>query len=765
MEENPRGIELVKDRVTSGVEFEMKEKMMENGSEIEVPDQSPIEQVALTVPVTDDPTLPVLTFRTWFLGIICCASLAFLNQFFGYRTIALTISSVAAQIAVLPVGRFMAAVLPTKELYIPGTKWSFSMNPGPFNMKEHVLITIFASAGSGGVYAVGIFTIIKAFYHINIDPLAAWLLIITTQMLGFGWAGLFRRFLVEGAYMWWPANLVQVSLFRALHEKERRPRGGLTRMQFFMTVMTCSFAYYVIPNVFFPVISNLSILCYILKKSVTAQQIGSGFYGLGIGSFGLDWNTIAGFLGTPLATPFFAIANVMVGFTIIVYVLTPILYWNNVYDAKKFPIIDSALFARDGTAYNVSRILGSNHEFDEKAYNDYSPIHLTAFFAVTYGVGFAALSATLSHVFLFHGKEIWRQTKATLKDTSMDVHTRLMRTNYKPVPQWWFLIVLIVMMAGALWACEGFNKQLQLPWWGILFACALASFFTLPIGIITATTNQQPGLNIITEYFIGYLYPGRPFANVSFKTYGYISMVQALAFLGDFKLGHYMKIPPRSMFLVQISGTAIASTVYYLTSWWLLDTVPHICTQKNSNFTCPGDRVFYNASVIWGVVGPRRMFGNLGLYEKQNWFFLAGAVAPLIHWLLRKKFPNVKLLQYIHMPILIGATGNMPPTRSVNFVMWGLVGFIFNYIIFNRYKKWWVRHNYILSAGMDAGVAFLAILAYFSLQYENIGINGTGQADWWGSNVNYPDYCLVAACPTDPTVPMSDDNSMCPQFN
>ena len=64
---------------------------------------------------------------------------------------------------------------------------------------------------------------------------------------------------------------------------------------------------------------------------------------------------------------------------------------------------------------------------------------------------------------------------------------------------------------------------------------------------------QQPGLNVVTELIIGYLYPGRPLANVAFKTYGYISMSQAIMFLQDFKLGHYMKIPPRSMFIVQVN--------------------------------------------------------------------------------------------------------------------------------------------------------------------------------------------------------------------
>lgn len=65
---------------------------------------------------------------------------------------------------------------------------------------------------------------------------------------------------------------------------------------------------------------------------------------------------------------------------------------------------------------------------------------------------------------------------------------------------------------------------------------------------------QQPGLNVITELIIGYMYPGKPLANVAFKTYGYISMSQAIMFLGDFKLGHYMKIPPKSMFIVQVQN-------------------------------------------------------------------------------------------------------------------------------------------------------------------------------------------------------------------
>ena len=142
----------------------------------------PIEEVRLTVPITDDPTEPCLTFRTWVLGLISCVLLAFVNQFFGYRDNQLSISSVSAQIVVLPLGKLMATMLPTKQVNVPFTNWSFSLNPGPFSLKEHVLITMFANAGSGGVYAVYIITIVKAFYHRNLNPVAGYLLLQTTQV-------------------------------------------------------------------------------------------------------------------------------------------------------------------------------------------------------------------------------------------------------------------------------------------------------------------------------------------------------------------------------------------------------------------------------------------------------------------------------------------------------------------------------------------------------------------------------------------------------
>ena len=86
--------------------------------------------------------------------------------------------------------------------------------------------------------------------------------------------------------------------------------------------------------------------------------------------------------------------------------------------------------------------------------------------------------------------QMWSKTRAASGDQFGDVHTRLMKKNYKVVPQWWFHLTLVLVVALSIYACEGFNNQLQLTWWGVLLCCAIALFFTLPIGIITATTNQ-----------------------------------------------------------------------------------------------------------------------------------------------------------------------------------------------------------------------------------------------------------------------------------
>ena len=174
-----------------------------------------------------------------------------------------------------------------------------------------------------------------------------------------------------------------------------------------------------------------------------------------------------------------------------------------------------------------------------------------------------------------------------------------------------------------------------------------------------------------------------------------------------------------------------------------MDTIPDICDRTllppDSPWTCPGDHVFYDASVIWGLIGPRRIFGDLGYYSSINWFFLAGAIAPLLVWLVAKAFPNKHWVKLINVPVILGATVNMPPATSVNYISWILIGFVSGYVVYRYYRGWWGRHNYVLSGALDAGLAFMGVLLYLCLEMEHIRLK------WWGNN---SEGCPLASCPT-----------------
>lgn len=163
----------------STVSIREDDKSLPSSSQSE--ENSPIKQVATTVSTADDPSLPVVTFRMWVLGTLSCVLLSFLNQFFWYRTEPLTITAISAQIVVVPLGWFMAAKI-TDRPFFEGTRWEFTLNPGPFNVKEHVRITIFANSGDSAVFAIHLVTVVKVFYKRHITFFVSFIVVVTTQV-------------------------------------------------------------------------------------------------------------------------------------------------------------------------------------------------------------------------------------------------------------------------------------------------------------------------------------------------------------------------------------------------------------------------------------------------------------------------------------------------------------------------------------------------------------------------------------------------------
>lgn len=130
-------------------------------------DDSPYPEVRSAVANTDDETIPVGTMRSWVLGVIwsiiipvCflldiihCNSFLLaweqgLNQFFYFRYPSVTILGIVAQLLTFPMGRAWAQFMPNVKIL------GISVNPGPFSIKEHVLVTIMASVGNNKLFCV-----------------------------------------------------------------------------------------------------------------------------------------------------------------------------------------------------------------------------------------------------------------------------------------------------------------------------------------------------------------------------------------------------------------------------------------------------------------------------------------------------------------------------------------------------------------------------------------------------------------------------------
>ncbi|KAF4623380.1 hypothetical protein D9613_001379 [Agrocybe pediades] len=677
-------------------------------------DESPYPEVRSAVANTDDPDMPVSSLRTWVIGLAFAIIIPGLNQFFFFRFPSVTITGIVPQLLSFPVGRAAAAWLPNWKIF------GVPINPGPFTVKEHVLITIMGSVGAGSAYATDIIAVQRVYYNQVYNFSYQWFVVMSTQLIGFSIGGVARRFLVAPPSMIWPANLVNCALFNTLHSQQYAGmgnRGGISRERFFTYAFLASFVWYFFPGYLFQALSYFSWVTWIKPDDPVIGGLFGYIHGMGMSVFTFDWAQIA-YIGSPLATPWWAEANIFAGFVFFFWFLTPVLHYTNTWFGEYMPISSRTSYDNTFKTYNVTRILNPDSTINLEAYHNYSPLYLSTTFAISYGLSFASITATLMHALLYFRKQIWTQARRSLHEQP-DIHARLM-SRYPQVPEWWYLIIFVSMFALGIISIEVWPTEM--PVWAFVLALCIAFTYVIPIGMIQAITNQQVGLNVITELIIGYALPGRPIAMMMFKTWGYITMAQALQFTSDFKLGHYMKVAPKPMFWSQVVATVISGTVQLGVQAWMFTNIPDMCDPlQKDGFICPSTEVFGTASIIWGVIGPALQFSKGQTYYPLVFFFLIGAVAPVIPW-----------------PVIFNGTGLIPPATAINYVPWAGVGFIFQYFIRRRHFSWWTKYNYVLSAALDSGVAVSVIVIFFCLQFPKNGTIGQDNLNkWWGNTVPF----------------------------
>ncbi|KAG0242482.1 hypothetical protein BGW41_004050 [Actinomortierella wolfii] len=724
----------------------------------EEPENSPIEAVRMAVPITDDPTLPVITFRFWILGALFTAIGATITQYNFFRTTYSSYSIFFVNLGSFYLGKLMARYLPKASFNLFGQSLSF--NPGPFNIKEHAAIGIACNAGAAAAYAVDIMAATDLFLNYRISALGGILLIITTQCVGYGLAGLMRKYVVYPAEMVWWENLIQVSFYNTLHNTDEYKRvrlvRGWTRMKLFWIVCGITFLYQFIPQWMFPLLMYFDWLCWIQPFNRNFWALFSSAHGGGIFALSFDWTSIQ---GQSMYYPLFAQLCTYLGMIFNYWILLPIFWFKNIWGTRVFGRpLSARLYYPNGTIFHYSQFMDEDHGLDVEKFEAANvEVTMAPMYALGFFFSFVALTSCISHIGFFHGGKIWATFRRVLANKDEDVHTKMMKA-YPEVPHWWYGVFYVVMAALSIFVVEYY--KLQLPWWGLILALFIGTVLTLPISIMNAVTGYGPGLSVISELICGYMLPGKPIANMVFKCYGEMMMYQCKLLLQDLKLGHYMKIAPRALVAAQLWGSLVGAIFNWVTQHVIIDSQrPFLDGTKRDKFWT-GNRVqsFWGSGQIYGALGPARMFSTEGKYGWVYWGFLVGLLVPAIQWGMSKKFPKVKW-HLFNVTLIANGMSKFPNGFTLGIFPSLIVAVIFQGYLARYKKDWWNRYTFILAAAMDTGAAFTGLFLFLFLAG---GVSPKMQVDfpaWWGNhNVAPDDYspyffvnrCGAASGPLDP---------------
>ncbi|PVH94456.1 OPT family small oligopeptide transporter [Periconia macrospinosa] len=688
-------------------------------------EDSPYEEVRAAVRNIDTGE-PANTVRAWVLGLTFVTLAAGINMFLSMRSPAINFPDLVVLLLVYPSGVLWAKIMPMKQFNTFGIRWT--LNTGPFNIKEHAVITLMAGISINYAYSTNAILALlgKPFYNLPMSWGFQMLFAISSQIIGIGIAGLFRRFLIWPAALIWPSKFSSTALLYALHDhsSDTLPANGwkVSRSRFFCYVMVGMFCYYWLPGVIWQGLSVFAFATWIKPNNIVVNQLFGGFTGLSLIPITFDWTYVSSYLQNPLLAPTHSHFNTLIGLTVFVVITTIGISFTNTWYGDYLPINTSSTFDNTQAVYNVSRVLGPNYTFDLAKYKEYSPMFLAPTLALNYGLSFAALTAALVHVIIYHRREIWYRFKTAQKQEP-DIHMKLV-SKYAHCPDWWYGILLVASVALGLATALAYDSQL--PWWAFFVSLIIALVFVLPTCMIYGITNIQLSLNVLSPFLGAYMIPGKPIGVMIFKVYSTIVLGQAQYFAADLKLAHYMKVPPKTAFVAQLVAAIWGSIVQIAVLNWTLGNIPDVCSRlQKDHFTCPNGRAFFSSSIVWGVIGPQRMFGPGSIYSGIHYYWLIGAALPIVFFFLMRLAPKSPL-RYLNAPVMLGAMGWLPPASPLSFFTWVLFGLMFNFWIMRRWPNWWHKYNYLTAAGLDSGLIISTVVIFFAITFKQVPL-----PNWW----------------------------------
>ncbi|KAI9827985.1 MAG: hypothetical protein M1819_006828 [Sarea resinae] len=701
----------------------------------------------------DDPTLPTITFRYFILTILFIAPGAFLSQMSIYRTTNAPYSVFFVQIAANYVGLWLAKVLPAWIIKVPFTKYSFSLNPGPWSIKEHVLVTLSAASGAMSNLGYTPITMSELYFGETINPAAAIFFMWAIVWTGYSFAAIARQFLLYDPVFPWYKALCQTNLFETQRKNNETPTPLARRqMTIFFLALIGVILWQFLPEFVFPMLGSLAFLCWVAPRNAAANFVGAGFGGMGFLNLSLDWSSIEGGMVELFLAPWWTQVLCFLGYAIPCWILLPAAKFGGMGEWHH-GLMSNRLFLANGTKYPITELLTPQATLNETAYQENGPMYVGV--QQLYSLFFDYASYTSAYVWMIlfgysRIKDTFKKMKVRSQGKAQSVnHLYTDRLNviqraYQEVPIWWYIVLF---MSSFVILITIFAKGIMfIPIWTYFVALATGAVAVTPMAWLYAISNFQVEIGSFNELLYGYMVNSvSGHKNPSgASTYGAIAgdaWYRAQSMLQDQKIGHYMHIPPRDVFFSQIFGTIIGVPINYGVVRWIIDTKGDYLTGAKEDPTHQWTGQTLASSLTMGVqyvlVGPKRLF-ELEIYHPLPYSFLVGAGAPVIMFALHKAFPRMRFDLWNTTILFSGFAwfyGNISTGYTSSFIG----GFVVMFWAYRYRNELWSRYNYLLAAAFDAGFNFNMLLIFLMF--------GSGKMismpNWWGNNAKSSERCFA----------------------
>lgn len=191
-----------------------------------------------------------------------------------------------------------------------------------------------------------------------------------------------------------------------------------------------------------------------------------------------------------------------------------------------------------------------------------------------------------------------------------------------------------------------------LPAHGYIVALLLGSFITPFSNLLYARLGNGIATNQLFKMVGGALIPGKPVSNLYFSMWSHDIVSTEILLAGDLKMGQYLKIPPRVLFVAQVWGALVGAFVNYAVMAAITVSQRDTLLDPVGTNVWSGQTVqsLNTAAVTWSLAG--RIYGINGEYVWVPLGLLLGTIPTTIQYLIYKVRPDENLVLFFitHMP-------------------------------------------------------------------------------------------------------------------